>query len=725
MSCRCYPKCPIVDECQRRYCSNCGNYYANWESLVPATMSNDKLRTSRILSQKKAPEPQQGHKWSIYEALNLILACMTKQLIQCSDVAELKPVVFAVWMEALHRFKIPENDDAPENGGMKFMYDRQVAEKKQVRRAPRKPKLVDIPDELLTKSRKILKRSKIKKQLLKEAQSSSAKTKAADNNKTRTSRRARIQQDLQKFMPNASEQVIERLKLSRTCVRDPEYITLPKLICYLYSGLLLCQQLVGLPDIMRWIREELIIFFKAHRILPENMKTSDRDCIMLGSVSKLKLPSCDYLREHTYKILHSLDITEIYLPPAHLLAEKLIRDLQLPSELIDCVRNLEMAACKSIDWRKVSITGKIPNPDACAAGFLLIAVKLLLGLDGVSENNISRFAERVNQILGSKPSSRFNPVPPAADRGHKTQFVWDDWVRYTEYKTLMLTKHHVPTAIRNGGLASVDVDYFKHFCSNRSAVAKARKRPVSEDVSKSIEQVLDEICDIGASVNSENKFPAFKPGLLATHSLVEELIKTDPAKFRLLENRFPDSTFQCIANPEQLACAISQADPSVVLNTCPDCDESGLRIFNMNASFYGSWKSDAVQDNSTNIKVEKPKIKCPAHTSNCHQDGGKEYLHVPSHDYWTFATMYLDRSSTDDWVLVSSKLPGSFLWLLNLVSRNIEEQPKILYYVLSSLESAIMPRHASVLHTWDGRHLKLRYNSAQKTELNRAYFNSN
>ena len=87
--------------------------------------------------------------------------------------------------------------------------------------------------------------------------------------------------------------------------------------------------------------------------------------------------------------------------------------------------------------------------------------------------------------------------------------------------------------------------------------------------------------------------------------------------------------------------------------------------------------------------------------------------------------MYLDRSSTDDWVLVSSKLPGSFLWLLNLVSRNIEEQPKILYYVLSSLESAIMPRHASVLHTWDGRHLKLRYNSAQKTELNRAYFNSN
>ena len=114
--------------------------------------------------------------------------------------------------------------------------------------------------------------------------------------------------------------------------------------------------------------------------------------------------------------------------------------------------------------------------------------------------NISCFAGKVNQVLGQK-----------------RQFDWCAWLRYTEYKMEMLKRYHVPTAINNKAIASVDVDYLKDFSRKRPLLDndKTRKKQLNEEVRKGVEQILDEMVEQCALPDSGKEMPVFKPSLFA------------------------------------------------------------------------------------------------------------------------------------------------------------------------------------------------------------------
>ncbi|EFX79192.1 hypothetical protein DAPPUDRAFT_319854 [Daphnia pulex] len=86
-----------------------------------------------------------------------------------------------------------------------------------------------------------------------------------------------------------------------------------------------------------------------------------------------------------------LNIEKLPKPPAFLLASKIICDLQLPNELEVYVKTLDRIINQDdndAEWKTVLFGNRIPS-DAAYAGFLiLVAMKLVLGLDGTTEFHI-------------------------------------------------------------------------------------------------------------------------------------------------------------------------------------------------------------------------------------------------------------------------------------------------------------------------------------------------
>lgn len=83
----------------------------------------------------------------------------------------------------------------------------------------------------------------------------------------------------------------------------------------------------------RWVREGHISLYGAHQILPPEMPLSGRDALYLGGVGTSRsvgVPTSQYLRLNTARLLDMFGITEIQLPPLCSIVARIIKDLQLP-----------------------------------------------------------------------------------------------------------------------------------------------------------------------------------------------------------------------------------------------------------------------------------------------------------------------------------------------------------------------------------------------------------
>ena len=670
--------------------------------------------------------------WRLYDAFNYILAHMTKSLINVialisdsSQSEELKSTILKIWAAYLaymnvafkgtnqviqsHLMQHETQESIGEpvyDSGENILFDRVVEKKPKVtvlRSRYVRPSTDDPP-----------KRRERAKKMDKES----------------TSRRRHLLKE---------GKLVEEDKASRKVLRDVKYLTLTKLISFLHAGLVLHNALISEADLVRWIREGFIPFLCAHRLLPERMKMEGSDSLVLGSVSKKTLPSSENIRRNTGKTLRELKITEINLPPIHAVAGKIIDDLQLPSDLIEFIKRLEHLVYEDIGWRKITINGAIPHVNAHSAAFVLVALKLHLGLDGGTEFKIAKFADEANRVLRLKPSSAFSQQPsyPAVDSDQKTFFVWTEWVRFIEYRTLLLQKKHVPTAVYHRTACEADPASLEYFLKSNIKYNHYKALGQEWNLSKEIGQLLEKsLPDSTIAFSCENNIPVFKPCLSSKHGIAEQLLEFDPNKYQLLSQTFSRSTFP--TNQESIEQMLRKVDPSVVVQVRQQCAVDQREMYK---PYYGSWKIDTNESPVTSqlkgkrgpkkskkelkthyrkrIKLHRTTVTDVPFGEQQRQD---MLLHIPSYEYWTNVALYMDRSSYNDWLIFSSTLPDTFLWALKLVSASIEEHPKIVYSHLCHVESMIFPERATVLHTLsEPRNLKMRCDAAHKTELNKAY----
>ena len=225
--------------------------------------------------------------------------------------------------------------------------------------------------------------------------------------------------------------------------------------------------------------------------------------------------------------------------------------------------------------------------------------------------------------------------------------------------------------------------------------------------------------DIDASL----QIPSFEPTLLATHGLAEQLLHFDPVQFCLLDQRLSETCISFAVDPQPLAAQLRKcADRPVALKICHG---SAATRVELHRPFREPRPSHRKAKSHTNTKTKTKEKIAPLNAKEIKliagpvqsacifdddsdddeddyvTDGGGDQrpsmlLHLPSSGYWSFDAVV---HRTESWQVVSSQLPPTFLWLLNVVAESIEEDPMDVYNGACVIESQLLPKNAKLLHT--------------------------
>ena len=367
-------------------------------------------------------------------------------------------------------------------------------------------------------------------------------------------------------------------------------------------------------------------------------------------------------------------------------------------------------------------------------------MKLVLGLDGTTEFQISDFATKVNNLLKLKPSSSFaskqqgveNENNQETSQGTKTLFVWKEWVRFIEYRRTVIDRTHVPTAIRKGIVKKMDPAYVYQFAQTEGFYHYNRPTTELSEIDRSILEVFEKASNRFPSPSGPPKrIPRFRSSLFGLQSLADQLLEFDPSEYGQLKQEFSTSSLVFARKPKLLAAALKKANPPHLLNIHkgPALKDRKF-VMPLITSRCGISKSSSQMDRyAWKIVTVKSEV-LPVSNSSDDDDDDDELdefydsqsrpsllLHDPSYGYWISA-LRLKLVAFVDWNLFSASLPSSFLWLLQLICESIEESPRDFYPTFNAVEAIVFLGHTDVKRNITGKkELKQRLYNALRAEF--------
>lgn len=343
--------------------------------------------------------------------------------------------------------------------------------------------------------------------------------------------------------------------------------------------------------------------------------------------------------------------------------------------------------------------GKLVDSGAAYAGALILfALKLILGLDGHSENEISGMASQANEILGLKPSSAFAKTSSSgAGRAEgKTLFVWKEWVRFIHYRRLVLESHHVPTAVRHNAINRMDPDVVMAFVRNDGYLrCRSVKKliPSQQRRQEEVLKLLDQLAyHLPSPDPSTKRIFSFEPTLLPRQGLAEQLLHSDPHRFALLRQSFSSSSLKFALRPEKLARALREKAVSLQVCQGPAWEELDLLVSEFLPSYY---KYASSKGKPPRYAFKPARLK-----RHVREEPGRRnlLLHQPWNAYWTRSMCGNQTINRLDWKVLSAQLPPTFRWMLKEVAESCSEKPRDLYLKLRQVETILL-RWTQATHT--------------------------
>ncbi|XP_057379813.1 TATA box-binding protein-associated factor RNA polymerase I subunit B-like isoform X2 [Daphnia carinata] len=777
------------------------------QSIYTPSLKNQATKTAK--QTKLAERNKLIQEWCLYDGFNFILIKMTDALIRCGANPKIKPCVHQLWAAYLARINIaycespssaPVNKEQEEEAIINEEESilpnwfsqttdqgsqegsKKNDEPKDLLFAPKKMAitcrtyyrkkdlLVDTPDEVLSMAEKRLKRRKIKSSFMKLALSGADTdielAESLKEAKANAQRRTNVYQlprmyTMKHAVPECfpeGELYTDLLRAKKTkdytapktTYTDPEYMTLHKLLSFLHAALLMKGEVICYGDITRWVREGHIPLYAAHRLLPSTMPLSRTDSLILGGLSASRsdgAPASRIFRQNTARLLTILNVPLVPKPPAYLLASKVIRDLQLPDELIVFVRHFDkLVSQNNLDeWKLSPFGNRVDRQSIYAATLVLVAIKFVMGLDGTTEYKISDFAAKYNELLKLKPSSGFSRRQASAeneitvDGSHqrsdgKPLFVWREWVRFIEYRRVAIERTHVPTAIRKELLDRMDPEYILRYAENEGFLfcnSSTEEPSEKEKVLLSFIEKLSE--NYPKPFTPTKRIPSFHPSLLGSHGLAEQLIEFDESKYGLLKQDFSSSSLVFARNPRVLASALKKANPphSLKIQKGPAYKEARLTTPFINSRCAVQKNASRTPYSETNrygykmLELNPEIVPVPAMSDEEGEDDDDNFtqpepsllLFQPSSVYWTTSAI-AKLMSFNEWDLFSAGLPTTFVWMLKLICESIEESPRDFYIPFNYVETLIMFRNTELKHTLsDCKTMKRRLVGALRTDI--------
>ncbi|XP_048268805.1 TATA box-binding protein-associated factor RNA polymerase I subunit B isoform X2 [Bombus terrestris] len=261
----------------------------------------------------------------------------------------------------------------------------------------------------------------------------------------------------------------------------PNIITPMRLWAIIYLALRIHNQPIQLGDMLRYGREGHLSYYKLDHLLPPELNlTANERSFLTQNV------------EITHKGMRRIIARGIQLYTERLIA------LSPPKMIFDAKKSC------------------IPNYEGRAMAFIIVVLKTLLALDGVTEYRISRIAERINST--------------AIERGllDNKLFSFQEWQKYIECRKTILMHAHYPTKMKYCPDADGIDDLYLKFLEFISSKSNKNEQEIKNSKHYLPQEIISAMGKHISNINIDDLSPKaidiFPPSLTPLHSYLQHLL---------------------------------------------------------------------------------------------------------------------------------------------------------------------------------------------------------
>lgn len=358
------------------------------------------------------------------------------------------------------------------------------------------------------------------------------------------------------------------------------------LLCILYCALNICGSKIQLTDLLRFAIEGRISFYNNRLHLPEDFKDM-KVPLSHDEHHTYRLVTYESIRKDISFFVQAIpDLTSSLMTPNLLeLCSRYLRDMGLPLEILGCIERLI-----NFNPPRFSIGGHkfyLQNYEGRAMAYIIFVLKLIFGLDGHREEEMSVSARNVNETLEKIGAAR-------------KIFVYKDWMEFIEYRQAILGPHYHPL------LFSLVPTGQKTYVSFKSMIDALNQKPRKVETSKVANNKPRMTSKINAQkllkklikkrkkcilIKREYTAPSFTP----LHDTFQQLLRRELTEInrKIGSQDFSEAAFDYFLEPPKL------------FKTCAD---AGIEIVTMKSRFPSSYVFYRVQKVGKMLRKEVFKL---------------------------------------------------------------------------------------------------------------------
>ncbi|XP_015597205.1 TATA box-binding protein-associated factor RNA polymerase I subunit B [Cephus cinctus] len=565
------------------YCQECQtqSQEKREEILEIRVDPSTRLRKTRI-RQDQSTKSAQEIGWTSWELYNFILIGLTNELIELGAPMEIKLTVLQLWSTYLGKIEVAftstEKQHIPKlarrfnKKDAAIIYGK-IQQKKRNRKRKRDASGASasslVSTSYMSEGSSIKELNKQKKMLvaaeydryIQSQDSSEADAVSLMNqslyslqsNGSRSSTRSkRVQfskhakmeakriKEATKILPLAERRKLQEKYTRKQYLTSPNMVSPVKLWAILYLALRIHDQQIHLGDMLRFVREGHLSYYKMDHLIPPEIVLTKSDLNIITQTTEITHKA---MRNTSARMAKFLGVREITCPYFLPLISRYCQELQLPrGVLLYTERLIALAPPKMVFTLQNTM---IPNYEARAMAFIIVILKLLFGLDGITEYEISRFAETTNQMVAE------------SGRLDSTLFSFREWQRYIECRKALLTKLHFPTKLKyEQDLPSTShlyLGFLKWMQSKKERDDTEEPKPkvaMPQELSNAMSQCIGKLNENSLPLNAGE---TFAPSLTPQYSYLEQLLENSDRDIpNLLRSNFAETKIAYTTKPEMV-----------------------------------------------------------------------------------------------------------------------------------------------------------------------------
>ncbi|XP_055852513.1 TATA box-binding protein-associated factor RNA polymerase I subunit B [Episyrphus balteatus] len=221
------------------------------------------------------------------------------------------------------------------------------------------------------------------------------------------------------------------LKFKELKFRDrTKELSLKLVYAILAVALNLIEDDIQLTDLLRFVSEGHTSTSNLQRFFPSDTSESCKEAL---SIYRLYSKSTEFaaaqLRAQCAQVGKAINLNYFKTPDIFKIVQRYTTELCLPEEINNFIERLINLHPPKMDWVG---RGTSPPYESRAMAYIIFTLKLLFGIEGRKEKQLSRSARRINAELATMDLESSQEL-----------FVWDDWVEFMELRKVVLCKHNL------------------------------------------------------------------------------------------------------------------------------------------------------------------------------------------------------------------------------------------------------------------------------------------